>query len=890
MPFKRMFWSGTSNQDIHVLRGNATPDLTTERLSVIDNNDTQMDVQNYLGSNNDVRFRFQPLFKGTLSGTVFSGQGISVDTTTGVATIDALPRPLPKNNFIIEATATNVADNTLLWTETIRIHIHTSVTAVALTPQTLTVRPSASTRTDPEHSGYKFTVRAVFDDGTVGDLTENHGVTWSPAEHVDDFFGLLIQPGDAPGNAFPITATLPAALGGGSATATLKIGTPWQDDPDIPTASIVVGGGWPGTTLPSKAPNILFLSDGYAAADEWPFEQLVMSIVHHLKTDRLVRPYDLLCTSMNFWRVFLPANARGISFRCEVYSYPSNGGLACWPVPAPQKASATGNYSVANLVYAVGLPVPKDGTKSVSDLRGDWGALVDGLPNDRVPDRAIETWKLFATRTFINELDNFPGMAYGKPPAANSRPGTPMLAAHPFRASRKNLSVFASLLKSVSGVQVGPGLNIGTLWQKESFRQNDFAYNQGDVIETNGNDFRVFICTTAGTSAAAEPNDYANALDGVAVTDGTATFTGLAFNNAPFLFLLSSFPGGRAVNYGSQGGYIALSTRSGTYDIPVTKAAAPAIGLTLNFSTVPQDVDVDTCRTAAHELGHSLFLGDEYVDFPSDYKSNQASLAPYLNLQTEADLQTNNAMDGTKIRWSWRRVRKAAVVSGPITDVPQNAFRVPVVPGHAWQFSKGDTVLLRQRAAGVPLAAAAAVVQSQALQVAVETSAAASNDYVVVAAAQGVQVSLADLQAYTPGSILFLPVKAPSSVFDANQYPYAEMVAKNVRDLITSKHAPLYREPAAEEKVQHPSLDGLTPSLPGRPFCFKEKPRIVGLYEGGATFARKIFHPTGTCMMRNDHEETGQFCAVCRYVMVDLVDPFQHFRIDLDYDDIYPLT
>jgi hypothetical protein len=213
MPFKRMFWSGTSNQDIHVLRGNATPDLTSQRLSVIDNNDTQMDVQNYLGSNNDVRFRFQPLFKGTLSGTVFSGQGISVDITTGVATIEALPRPLPKNNFIIEATATNVADNTLLWTETIRIHIHTSVTAVALTPQTLTVRPSASTRTDPEHTGCKFTLRAVFDDGTVGDLTENHGVTWSPAEHVDDTFGLLIQPGDAPGNTFTITGTLPAALG-----------------------------------------------------------------------------------------------------------------------------------------------------------------------------------------------------------------------------------------------------------------------------------------------------------------------------------------------------------------------------------------------------------------------------------------------------------------------------------------------------------------------------------------------------------------------------------------------------------------------------------------------------------------------------------------------------
>jgi hypothetical protein len=36
--------------------------------------------------------------------------------------------------------------------------------------------------------------------------------------------------------------------------------------------------------------------------------------------------------------------------------------------------------------------------------------------------------------------------------------------------------------------------------------------------------------------------------------------------------------------------------------------------------------------------------------------------------------------------------------------------------------------------------------------------------------------------------------------------------------------------------------------------------------------------------MRNE-----QSCAVCRYVMVDLVNPSKHFEIDRDYDDIYPL-
>jgi hypothetical protein len=43
-------------------------------------------------------------------------------------------------------------------------------------------------------------------------------------------------------------------------------------------------------------------------------------------------------------------------------------------------------------------------------------------------------------------------------------------------------------------------------------------------------------------------------------------------------------------------------------------------------------------------------------------------------------------------------------------------------------------------------------------------------------------------------------------------------------------------------------------------------------------------------MMRNDHLDTGEFCAVCRYIMVEFINPFHHFQIDRDYDDIYPLT
>jgi len=125
------------------------------------------------------------------------------------------------------------------------------------------------------------------------------------------------------------------------------------------------------------------------------------------------------------------------------------------------------------------------------------------------------------------------------------------------------------------------------------------------------------------------------------------------------------------------------------------------------------------------------------------------------------------------------------------------------------------------------------------------------------------------------------------------------MVAKNVENLITTTHAALYLRPAAanlteddkdNKEIQHPKLDGLTPGLPGRPFCFKVKPSIVGLYGGGAQYASDIFHPAGgNCMMRDDHVDGSPFCPVCRYIMVDMIDPTRHFSIDLDYDDIYPL-
>jgi hypothetical protein len=151
------------------------------------------------------------------------------------------------------------------------------------------------------------------------------------------------------------------------------------------------------------------------------------------------------------------------------------------------------------------------------------------------------------------------------------------------------------------------------LWAGRPRRRDDTAYVLGDVVTVATapalNAARLFACVTAGRSAAAEPADYGTAPDGATIQDGAAAFRAIrvAFNSNPLVVVVSSFPAGRAVNYG-QDNHIAISTRSGTYPIPV-QARPMGFVLDLDETDVPNDVDIDTCRTIAHEIGHSFGWG-----------------------------------------------------------------------------------------------------------------------------------------------------------------------------------------------------------------------------------------------------------------------------------------
>jgi hypothetical protein len=834
MSITRIAWAVGYEQDIHVVAGQKTRTLNDVLYIFDSTTPTKGRLANaYIGqAHPTVSLTFNGLFKGAPNAL-----GIHVDDKTGQVSVDAALPAVRKNNFIIEVTVTDSKDGSTA-SETIRVHVHESVISVALTPAAMTIRPSTAKRSQPEPTSYRFTVRATFKDNkdkTMGDLTTGHGVSWSPSANVDSDGRIILATSNKVGDPINITATLP---GGASKSAKVTVGQPWSAEPSMPKASIIPGGGWPGTTLPEVAPNILIMGDGFAAGDADSFEKIATELVHFIKTDKVVRPFDLLCTSMNFWCVMVPSAQRGISVRCEVY--PVDGDHVR-PVPRamkPPKPPGSDKWDITNLIYAVGLPVPDDmvGSKAADTLRKEWAALVPvAPPADKVDDDLIAEWQNLGKRGFIDEIDGFPGMCYGAPPAANLGTGIPMLNLHDGRVGRTGLKSFFTTLASDNNVMVGMR-NIGTVWAER----------------------------------------------------GLGTFT---FDNTDLIVMISAHPGGRAANYT---GYIAMATKGGVFDISATPVPGGS-NFQLNFTTAPTDVDDDSSRTMTHELGHSFGLDDEYVERgfdKADYPLATSDLAPYANLQRLDDvLDASQKIDGSLIRWNWRRVRKAAVVAGaPKNGSAPGSFVIPVVLGQGLQFQANDVLLLRNRTPGVVIDFPAKVIELS-LQNAVQVLS-RSADSVVVTRTANTTVTLADLQAFPPGSTLFLPVPMPKGMPQPTEI-YARMVAKNVEKLITSTHEALYTRPAdliEDEDEQHPKLDNLSPSVPGRPFCFKVKPSIVGLYEGGARYAHKIFHPTGaSCMMRNNHEDGAPFCAVCRYIMVELINPFEHFTIDLDYDDIYPL-
>jgi hypothetical protein len=586
VPITGMYWGFHANHDIHVLRGQSTSDLRLQALKFrIDANPANdLTASAYLAQFPDVTLTFTPIFKGAMQGDNFVGDnnGITVDTTSGIVTVNGTMPANRKNNFILEVLAKNTA-NASSFNETIRIQVHGSVSQVWLSPQLLTVRMFGTPGTTV-HTSYRFSVRALFDDNLMGDLTDGHGVTWTEAGgHIDQDGKISILPADNVGDSLPVSATLPASLGGATTPAgpKLDIEQAWSELPNPPRINVVAGGAVPETGTVEDMANVLMVGDGFGPGDEAAFDQIVDTFVHFLTSNTLTKPFNLFSSRMIFWKLLFPATQMGITLRSEMatlgiapYAVPVPA--AKKPAPDPPAPAPPTQWTIQNLLYMVGLPIPGDDlvARTPTILKEEWRKLFqkDPLPNigPDPQDQLVNEWKSLARRVLVEEQNNFPGLAYGSVPAANNH-DTTLLHLHEDRSGAK-------LLKGVCG----------------------------------------FLGSDDATLKNAHPVGALFAADD----------PGFRYLNRDFVVVISSCPGGRAANqnFPATGRCIYVTSGPMSPFFPLSHLAGQ-VTYTLNFSSASPDVEASASRVLAHELSHSMCLGDEYPEFLGTFPSQSADVS-----------------------------------------------------------------------------------------------------------------------------------------------------------------------------------------------------------------------------------------------------------------------
>ncbi|HXU05067.1 MAG TPA: hypothetical protein VN903_29100 [Polyangia bacterium] len=826
-------------------------------------------------------------------------------------------------NMLVRAVATRAGDDSTVVLE-IRVHFHDEIDPAHLTlsPTALTVRVSSENfRTN------RFGVLAQFDDGVVGDVSLSAGNTWSLLQR--DATGALVPvPQD------PTTHNFDLSEGGDVVLSMSQDGRLMAFDDftsdvfvqcgislrlgqvvQTPPAQVFSGGLWSdpisanpltvrfidgdGFNRLDEVTNVLILPDGFRDQDEKIFDEFVRRLVGAFRSDRSADPYRrfLQNRSINFFSSFIPSREFGCSVFFEMAPVVEGALYNTLPNSVRPPVSAKG---IEHLVYIVGLPVPADQNLTINDAITRWGKMFGDAFTATVPVSVLQPgpdptkqpglfalWKNLAGRTLAVEHDTAFGIGVGERPNASTGTDLGSIGFNRFRATmadmRQHLSTTA-IVKDSFGTQ------IPALWKTPEPTDTGLT----------GKDETHVIILAAGVPQVGTTHEDSVSIVGLGVAI-RPVFT------RDFVPPPSSPPDGWRI--------VDVDPRE-----PTAEVFKPLQGVVL------------------HELSHTLFLDDEYGgsdDPPSREVLFQTQISGNIVLDSTVrgpDPVPGQPFDMTKTMWgAVPRIRAAGV----LTQTPEkmgSQYRITLRRGHADAFKNlglnpGDLLLLRAR----PLLRAIFILThpdphhplaippdftigvSPALAFQGFDSSGGSDDALLVTVAGGATLSGAF---NVPGPVPFCnPVLlAPRVGADGKALT---ILSPAVAAHIAAVTSPTSRKPG----VACVSIDSIgtierditeDPPDPARSMpasvinavTFLSK--VVGLYDKGATVDCGVYHPTGYCAMRNSSHTflqktspfirvfrgggTREFCYVCRYLLIDAVDPTLHGEFDDQYSQFYVVT
>ena len=206
-----------------------------------------------------LKVSFQPVFTAApdTTGKRLQGFEIYVDKQSGQVEAKLNPPDPSPSSFMLEAVVEDDGGGSpLAANAALRVHVHGSVTDLWLTPRKLATRRVKAAGNE-EATQCRFAVRAQFDDGTVGDITESGELTFTPAKWFDgSAIKIPATAADAVGE-FDVTVKTSAGLGSKSATAKLEILCAWATEPDPLKAELIDGAPGSEASKNVHAPNSL---------------------------------------------------------------------------------------------------------------------------------------------------------------------------------------------------------------------------------------------------------------------------------------------------------------------------------------------------------------------------------------------------------------------------------------------------------------------------------------------------------------------------------------------------------------------------------------------------------------------------------------------------------
>jgi hypothetical protein len=607
--------------------------------------------------------------------------------------------------------------------------------------------------------------------------------------------------------------------------------------------------------------NVVFLAEGFRTEDEARFDRLVTETVNQLYDSPRHQPYPMLEGRFNNFKVFSGSTERATTIGYRVMAQDAGPLSKGTPIPYENAVSQTATvYSPAVLVSKVGLP-KRGEARARGDLVTEWRGknLIQAADEPRIDDTLITVWKALHSDGILDARDTFFGMMLSNRPGdrRSTSEGAPVTPPATDAAG-------AALDAFVARVYQYYRFPLARLFEADPRRHPPELY-AGSGEANSANSIMRFL---AAQSYAYPPH---HAIGPEWTPDATR------FRPSRGLVALVSqdlLIGGQNINAHT----ITAQTlgREGVVSF-VVETSGHVTRVRRDPPAFEPDVQV-LINTVAHEFGHSFALADEYEGnegddpgglTPGDYGFDNATTLSTILLAGGGPRD----IDPAKVKWlglpriaaSDRLLADSVAQAGGIDVLIDRRFVA------VWKqaMTKNKEVVLRAvdldpTGKQLPLKTDAAhVITNLRVTQVDETTGLLRLGGPGLPATPGT---------FKSGSMIYVPKLDGTTVKSVGQQKVIAFIATN--------KAPLNVD---TDRVRSNFKFDNPVDIPGFSAPCTSS-RLVGVFEGAIQYAGADYRPTGQCKMRSgqptEEKGDGEFCFVCKWLIVNNVDPGLHAVLD----------